>query len=226
MEVYKAINAVQADLALIGIAKDKKNAQQGYSFRGIDDVYGALAPMLAKHNLCIIPFALSRNVVERVTQKGGVLFYVTIECEFHFVSAVDGSKHIAKTYGEAMDSGDKATNKAMSAAYKYAAFQTFCIPVESSDSDSETHDNIVPKQEDVPNFDPTDYLNRTNDLAEKELAKYISEPQRKRFYAIAKSSGKEDADIKKWLLDMNGSESTSMIEKSKYDYLCTEVAKK
>jgi hypothetical protein len=39
-----------------------------------------------------------------------------------------------------MDSGDKATNKAMSAAYKYAAFQAFSIPTESdNDADASTH---------------------------------------------------------------------------------------
>lgn len=152
LEIYKAINNVQAEIATIGIQKGKKNLQQGYNFRGIDDVYGALAPIIAKNKLCIIPFVLSRSVVERTTQKGGVLFYVTVECEFHFVSAVDGSKHIAKTFGEAMDSADKATNKAMSAAYKYAAFQTFCIPVDAQDADSVTHD--VAPQSDVPDFVP------------------------------------------------------------------------
>jgi hypothetical protein len=159
LEIYKAINNVQSEIAIIGIQKGKKNLQQGYNFRGIDDVYGALAPIIAKNKLCIIPFVLSRSVVERTTQKGGVLFYVTVECEFHFVSAVDGSKHIAKTFGEAMDSADKATNKAMSAAYKYAAFQTFCIPVDAQDADSVTHD-VAPQyvkatpQHDVPNFTP------------------------------------------------------------------------
>ena len=159
LEIYKAINAVQAEMATVGIQKDKKNVTQGYNFRGIDDVYGALAPIIAKHKLCIIPFVLSRSVIERTTQKGGVLFYVTVECEFHFVSAIDGSKHIAKTYGEAMDSADKATNKAMSAAYKYAAFQTFCIPVDAQDADAVTHE-VAPQyskatpQPDVPDFPP------------------------------------------------------------------------
>ena len=142
--VYAAINAVQDEMSKRGISKDKKNAQQGYSFRGIDDVYDALAPALAKHKLCIIPFAVSRNVTERQTKTGGTLFYVCVECEFHFVSAVDGSRHIAKTFGEAMDSADKATNKALSAAYKYAAFQAFCIPVDVQDADAATPPEVVP----------------------------------------------------------------------------------
>lgn len=138
MKVYKAINAVQADLARDGITKERRNQQQGYNFRGIDDVYNALAPKLAAHGLCILPRILSRDVQERTTQKGGVLFYVTVEAEFDFVCAEDGSKHIVRTYGEAMDSADKATNKAMSAAYKYAAFQAFAIPTEG-DNDADGH---------------------------------------------------------------------------------------
>ncbi len=141
MNVYKAINAVQADLATVGITKDRRNQQgSGYNFRGIDDVYNTIAPLLAKHGLCILPRVLSREVTERVSQKGGALFYVTVEVEFDFVAAEDGSKHIVKTFGEAMDSGDKATNKAMSAAYKYACFQAFSIPTEAdNDADSSTH---------------------------------------------------------------------------------------
>ena len=139
MKVYKAINNVQADLSVLGITKDRRNMQgSGYNFRGIDDVYNTIAPLLAKHGLCILPRVLSRECVERVSQKGGALFYVTVDAEFDFVSAEDGSKHIVKTFGEAMDSGDKATNKAMSAAYKYACFQAFSIPTES-DNDADAH---------------------------------------------------------------------------------------
>lgn len=140
MSVYKAINAVQKDLCAEGITKNRKNAQQGYNFRGIDDVYNAISPLMAKHGLCIMPRVLTRTVVEHQSAKGGTLFYVTVEAEFDFVCAEDGSKHTVKTFGEAMDSGDKATNKAMSAAYKYAAFQTFAIPTEGeNDADAQTH---------------------------------------------------------------------------------------
>ena len=136
--VYAAINAVQTDLSKEGITKNRRNQQQGFNFRGIDDVYNALSPLLAKHGLCIMPRILKRECVERQTQKGGTLFYVTVEAEFDFVCAKDGSTHIVRTFGEAMDSADKATNKAMSAAYKYAAFQAFAIPTEG-DNDADAH---------------------------------------------------------------------------------------
>lgn len=145
MSVYKAIAAVQAQMAKEGITKGRKNVQQGYQFRGIDDVYNALAPVLSANGLVILPRMISRESVERQTIKGGTLFYVTVEAEFDFVAAEDGSKHTVRTFGEAMDSADKATNKAMSAAYKYAAMQAFCIPTEGdNDADSTTHE-VAPK---------------------------------------------------------------------------------
>ena len=142
MKVFTAINAVQAALSTDGIGKNRKNSQgSGYMFRGIDDVYNALSPLLAKNALVIIPRMLARTCEERQSKAGGALFYVTVEAEFDFVSSEDGSKATARTFGEAMDSGDKATNKAMSAAYKYAAFQTFAIPTEGNhDADAETHE--------------------------------------------------------------------------------------
>jgi hypothetical protein len=141
MKVYKAINAVQQALAKVGVGKDSTNQAQGFKFRGIDAIYNALAPALATNGLCILPRMLSRTVEERTTGNGKALFYVTVEAEFDFVSVEDGTKHTVKNYGEAMDSGDKATNKAMSAAYKYACLQTFCIPTEGdNDADATTHD--------------------------------------------------------------------------------------
>lgn len=139
--VYQAIAAVMGDLARSGISKDQTNTFDKYKFRGIDDVYNALAPLLAKHGLLILPRVLGRTSEERTSQKGGAVFYVTVAVEFDFVSADDGSKHTIRAYGEAMDRGDKGTNKAMTAAYKYACFEAFCIPVVGQeDADSETHE--------------------------------------------------------------------------------------
>lgn len=145
-EVYKAIAKVSGLVAKDGISKTRKNAQQGYSFRGIDDVYNALAPFLSDVGLCILPRVLSRVLVERETAKGNAIFYVTVQMDFDFVAANDGSMHTISTYGEAMDSADKATNKAMSAAYKYACMQAFCIPTEGdNDADQVTHDEVKAK---------------------------------------------------------------------------------
>ena len=137
--VYACIAAVSRAIAKTGIAKARSNEQQHYRFRGIDDVYNALAPLIAAEGLVIIPRILSRTATERQTKSGGLLIYVVVEAEFDFYAASDGSKVTARSVGEAMDSADKATNKAMSAAYKYTAFQTFCIPTEGNpDADATT----------------------------------------------------------------------------------------
>ena len=129
-EVYKAINKVMAVMAAEGISKNRNNSQQGYRFRGIDDVYNSLSRPMVEAGLVVMPRVLSRECTERQTKSGSTLFYVVVDCEFDFIAVSDGSKHTVKTFGEAMDSADKATNKAMSAAMKYAYMQAFCIPTE------------------------------------------------------------------------------------------------
>ena len=173
MNVYQAINAVQADLSQVGIAKNRTNTQgAGFKFRGIDDVLNALSPLLAKHGLVIIPRVISRACTERASKAGGALFYVTVEAEFDFVSAEDGSKTTARMIGEAMDSGDKATNKAMSAAYKYAAFQTFAIPTEGTpDADAETHEVARGMSPDVLQ----DWLQAIENCADHALSTMVSD---------------------------------------------------
>ena len=152
MKVYQAIAAVQSALAKTGIAKGRKASGGGatYAFRGIDDVYSNLAPLLAEHKLCIIPRVLTRDCTERQSKNGGNLFYTTVHAEFDFVSAEDGTKHTAATFGEAMDSSDKSTNKAMSAAYKYAAFMTFCIPVEGDNDTENSNHEVEPRGNSAP----------------------------------------------------------------------------
>jgi hypothetical protein len=139
--VYAAIHAVLSELSVDGISKDNKNAQQGYKFRGIDDVLNALSGALARNKLIILPTVLSRTVSEGTSKNGGVLFYVVADVEYTFISVVDGSSVKARLPGEAMDSADKATNKAMSAAYKYMAIQSFAIPTQGdNDADATTHE--------------------------------------------------------------------------------------
>lgn len=148
MSVYKAIAAVMSDLSKIGIAKNKTNSQQNFKYRGVDDVMNELAALLPKHGLVILPRVLKRDMVERVSGQGKALFYVWLDVEFDFVSVVDGSKHVVgPIVGEAMDSGDKGSNKALSIAYKYACFLAFCIPTEAvTDPDEESHAVLTPAQ--------------------------------------------------------------------------------
>jgi len=147
--VYRAIQAVRAEVIRVGVGKTRRNQQQGYPYRGIDDFLQALAGPLDANHLLILPRMVERTQQERATARGGTLFYTTVKAEFDFISEEDGTMHTVATYGEAMDTADKATNKAMSAAWKYAAILTFNIPLEG-----------VPDADDTtpPPSEPTDPL--------------------------------------------------------------------
>lgn len=130
--IYKKMSDVMKDVGAIG--KDQKNTQQGFKFRGIDQFVNALYPALTKHGVFMSPRATSfthelKDVV-RGSGKSGVDKHVSIMMEYDFY-AEDGSKvTIGPVPAEGLDSGDKATNKALSAALKYALIQTFSIPTE------------------------------------------------------------------------------------------------
>lgn len=147
--VLRGIQQVIAAFAENGIGKNRKNESQGFKFRGIDDVMNRMAQHLNEANLVITPRIRSREVVERVNNRGNPLFYVTILVDYTVYSTVDGSSVLCSVPGEAMDSGDKATNKALSIAYKYMAFQLFAIPIDE-DPDATTH--VVGKKPETTGF--------------------------------------------------------------------------
>ena len=140
--VFQAIAAVQREMSKIGIGKTETNQAQNYSFRGIDGVLNGLSPLLAQNNLVILPNVTARDVQERPTRSGGAMTMVVVTVTYQLVSAIDGTVTQVTTFGEAMDSADKATNKAMSAAYKYMAFQTFCIPTKGLDDGDADHPTL------------------------------------------------------------------------------------
>jgi len=145
--IFEKIPLVMADLEAVG--KEKKNVQQGFMYRGIDDVYNALHAVLAKHKVFTVPRVLGKTREERQTKTGGALTFSILEMEFTFF-AEDGSSVTAVVIGEGMDSGDKSSNKAMAVAHKYALLQVFAIPtVDMDDPDKETHD-VAPRIQQRP----------------------------------------------------------------------------
>lgn len=133
-QIYAALSKVMHDVGHVG--KDRKNPQQGYQFRGIDDVANAVQPAFVTHGVVCVPCVLEREREMVPTKSGGSMASVRLLVE-HTFYASDGSSVTAVTLGEAMDSGDKASNKAMSAALKYALLETLCIPVDEPDRDTE-----------------------------------------------------------------------------------------
>lgn len=148
-KIFSTINSVMSELG--AIAKNKRNQQQGFSYRGVDDVMNALNPLMVKHKLFCVPKVLRNEREERQTSRGSNLLYSIVTMEYTLY-AEDGSSVSAVVIGEGMDSGDKATNKAMAIAYKYAMFQIFSIPTEETapDADTDTPEETAPKQKQPP----------------------------------------------------------------------------
>lgn len=140
--IHKAMRAVMEDVGAIG--KDRKNPQQGYSFRGIDDVMAALQPLFVKHGIVCTPRVLTHEREVLQTKNGGTMASVRLLVE-HTYEAADGSTAVSTTFGEAMDSGDKASNKAMSAALKYSHTFSFCIPTYEKLDTEEASPEMAPR---------------------------------------------------------------------------------
>lgn len=135
LNVYQMISQVTAKLCERGgVGKDQTNEYDKYKFRGIDQIYDALAPILSSVGLVILPEMTSRDTEIKQSKNGGALNFVNLTVKYRLVSSEDGSECVVTVPGEAMDRSDKATNKALSAAYKYMCFQVFCIPLEGQDS--------------------------------------------------------------------------------------------
>ena len=196
MNIFESISAVMRDCG--AVTKDKWNSQQGYKFRGIDAVLNALRPAFAKNKVFVVPEVLEQNREERTTAKGGLLIYSVVRVKYTFY-AEDGTSVSAVVCGEGMDSGDKATNKAMSAAFKYACFQTFCIPTEEM-KDSED-DSPEPEPKSKGTGDQTISKKKAEALAKKCLDEGISIPKLLEAYkaeSIASLNERQHAQIIKY----------------------------
>lgn len=149
-KIYEAICGVMAD---VGVVKKKdENTYDHYKYRGIDAVMNALQPAMIKNHIFVIPEVIDQKREDRVSRKGEPMIYSVTTVKYKFI-ADDGSYVTAVVIGEAMDRGDKSMNKAMSAAFKYACFQTFCIPTEEmldSEKDSPEPEPTEEQKEKIP----------------------------------------------------------------------------
>ena len=184
--IYPAL--IKANKAIGAIAKNNANQQQHFMFRGVDDVYNELHPILAECGIVIIPEVVNYEVSERQA-RNGVLLYTRATILHHF-TAEDGSHVTTKVVGEAMDSGDKGMNKAMSIALKYALFQLFTIPTKEDKDPDATSYEIVPQT-----AVDTDYQSRVG-AAFNELARASTMGELKDIYLRLPSDLKNDRSVK------------------------------
>lgn len=166
-QIYTALAAIMSEVDFIG--KNKTNSQQNFKYRGIDDVMNELHGLFAKNSVIILPVVKEIKQDERTSKNGSLLFYTKLTVQYDFI-APDGSSVSATAIGEAMDSGDKSTNKAMSVALKYVILQMFLIPTEDmKDPDGETHE-LKPPKKNTPSEKADDDMSEIAKLLGKGLA--------------------------------------------------------
>lgn len=129
------------------VAKSRRNVDQKFNFRGIDDVYNMLHDVLATAGLVSIPAVLERIDGERATKNGGSMAHVKLLVEYHLVAGDGSSIVVGPVWGEALDTSDKASNKALAFAHKYAMLQTFTIPTEDTRETLEEREGDLRSQE-------------------------------------------------------------------------------
>lgn len=137
MNVFEAITAVAKEVGAVG--KDSVNQAQKFRFRGIDAVVNAVSPAMRRHGLVIFPVVDSVKRGTAATARGGTMNTVEVIAGYVFTGP-DGSTFTAKVPGEAFDSGDKATSKAMSVAFRTALLQTFVLPTDDTDPDADSYE--------------------------------------------------------------------------------------
>lgn len=171
MNIYQTINKIMEEVPAIG--KTKQNTKQNYKFRGIDDVMNKLQPIFAKYKLFIVPELIEQTREERRSSSGGSLLFSICKMKYIFY-AEDGTHVDAIVVGEGMDSGDKASNKAMAVALKYALFQVFCIPTEEmKDPDGSKPPKTISESEVIKMLTNFEELIIATDTPRENIYKYF-----------------------------------------------------
>lgn len=148
--IHELMPKVMEDVGVI--AKSSQNTQQKYNFRGVDAALSKVNPVLIRHGISVTVEVIRHRVTISEQQRQGKdpqkQYHATLRMKVTFYAA-DGSSLVNTLAGEGLDyGGDKATNKAMSAAFKYGLFFGLVIPVHKSEiEDSDRDERRKPKQQ-------------------------------------------------------------------------------
>lgn len=127
---------IEAARMMEGLEKGGTNTQQNFKFRGIEQLTQACAPIFKAVGVVAVPSMEVISSEVHTNRDGKPAGYRVVIAATYTFYAEDGSSMSCTTIGEGIDSYDKATNKAMSGAFKYALLQALCIGDPQDDSDA------------------------------------------------------------------------------------------
>ena len=209
-DVFKAIPKIMADIKFV--SKDQKNQQQGFKFRGIDDVYNAVQKIMAKHGVFTVPKIVQRKRWEVVSKQGAKGFHILNQYRFRFYGS-DGSYFDCFTDGEGIDYGDKGSNKCAAISHKYALLQVLSIPTaETDDPDKEAHEIKAGAKGSPAHASPS----KERKVTQKQIA---------RLFALLSNTEMTQAELKDAIYTSYKKESTSDLTMKEYDEICDFIEK-
>lgn len=136
--VHQALRDVMKNVG--AIAKTDRNQSQGFNFRGIDSVVNAVAPALQKAGVIVTPEVLDyKYETVEIGRNRTAMGHVKLQVAYTFYGP-EGDFIVTVVASEAMDSGDKASAKAMSVAFRTALLQTLCLPTDEIDPDASSYE--------------------------------------------------------------------------------------
>lgn len=135
--IAHTIVAVMRDVT--SVAKDDQfnGGQTRYAYRGVDRVVKALSASMRKHGLVMLPQAAVPVSTAVTTSQGKPANRVELLVTYRLYHLATDESLTVTVAAEAMDSSDKAVSKAMSVAWRTALLQTFFLPTDEPDPDSE-----------------------------------------------------------------------------------------
>jgi len=200
--VVQALSAVMADVGAVG--KGDTNRSQGWSFRGVDSVVNAVSPALRKHGVVVVPFVEDHEVATVQTSGGKPMQSVRVKVTYTFYGP-GGDTVVARSVGEAFDSGDKATAKAMSVALRTCLLQSLMLPTDDPDPDHEVY------QVEVNQFDPADVGTWPDVLSQAQAKQVVlvvaggdKGEARRLWDGIAEWGSYPAGDVDQWVAEVSG----------------------
>jgi hypothetical protein len=124
-DVFEAINRVMFDVEYI---QKTKSAGLKYSFANESSIVEAVRPAMVREGIVMFCSGISNLVVREYTSSNGAQMVNTgADYEWVYRHFPSGTDFVTVAHGEASDSSDKSSNKAMTASKKYSMLTTFLL---------------------------------------------------------------------------------------------------
>ena len=201
LTVCQALSAVMNDVRAVG--KDRFNKHQQFNFRGIDGVMNAVGPALREHGVIAVPMVEEANYSTAQTTRGATMSTVNVRMRVRWYGPA-GDYFDSVTYGEAFDSGDKATAKAHSVAFRTAILETLCLPTEESDPDEHSYQRA--SQQDI------EQQQREQQMQQRKA--WLADQAQKLMNAEKEGNVDSITRVKDWAVDRGDGELATMAKQT------------